>query len=379
MATESGLPRILVVDDEEAILETMVFTFRGEYEVFTTTAARQGLEMLDKHAPVSVVLSDQRMPDMSGVEFVSEVCERHPSTVRIMLTGFSDAEATIRAINDGHVYAYITKPWEPAQLKQVVRQAVDHHRLSVENEQLLGELRGANVFLTAVMDELDSGAIAGDAEGVIRALIRPVRDYFGLSGDPCGCALPQLLEDQGLEAIGAAALAVAGDEEVSFQDVDVGSNRFRVTSHALASSSGAALGRVIFFREVSHEPLNQEFNERIAELVGAEGSLRPHVLGVREALSALSQQVGASGIVSAGMTQLAERVSRTQTALEQWLDVDDAMAREDYPDAQGLRDRMRIASARWPLGDELPARVLALARSVDEYYDSGEKSRERVL
>ena len=73
MATESGLPRILVVDDEEAILETMVFTFRGEYEVFTTTAARQGLEMLDKHAPVSVVLSDQRMPDMSGVEFVSEV------------------------------------------------------------------------------------------------------------------------------------------------------------------------------------------------------------------------------------------------------------------------------------------------------------------
>ena len=79
------------------------------------------------------------------------------------------------------------------------------------------------------------------------------------------------------------------------------------------------------------------------------------------------------------MTQLAERVSRTQTALAQWLDVDDAMAREDYPDAQGLRDRMRIASARWPLGDELPARVLALARSVDEYYDSGEKSRERVL
>ena len=62
-------------------------------------------------------------------QFVTEVCRRHPATVRMILTGFSDMEAIIQAINDGHVYAYITKPWEPEQLKQLMKQAVDHYQL----------------------------------------------------------------------------------------------------------------------------------------------------------------------------------------------------------------------------------------------------------
>ena len=76
----SSAPKILVVDDEEAILETMTFTFQDDYEVFTSTDARKGLEILDEQSPVAVVLTDQRMPEMSGVEFVSEVCRRHPAT-----------------------------------------------------------------------------------------------------------------------------------------------------------------------------------------------------------------------------------------------------------------------------------------------------------
>jgi CheY-like chemotaxis protein len=152
--------RILVVDDEEAILETMAFTFEDDYEVVTSSSPRDGLAKLEKHAPIAVVISDQRMPEMTGVEFLAEVYKRHPSTVRMILTGFADMDATIGAINDGHVYAYVTKPWEPDQLKQVVRRAVDHHRLACENERLLGELRGGNVFLQAVMDQLDTGALA---------------------------------------------------------------------------------------------------------------------------------------------------------------------------------------------------------------------------
>src|SRR3990172_12122523 len=120
--------RILVVDDEEAILETMTFTFEDDYEVFTSQSAVKALEVLDERAPVAVVISDQRMPEMTGVEFLARVFQRHPTTVRIMLTGFADMDATIRAINDGHVYAYVTKPWEPEQLKQIVRRAIDHHR-----------------------------------------------------------------------------------------------------------------------------------------------------------------------------------------------------------------------------------------------------------
>ena len=101
MSTELTLPRILVVDDEEAILETMTFTFEDDYDVLTSSDARRALELLDENAPVAVVLTDQRMPNMSGVEFLTEVWRRHPATVRMILTGFADMEAIIQAINDG--------------------------------------------------------------------------------------------------------------------------------------------------------------------------------------------------------------------------------------------------------------------------------------
>jgi hypothetical protein len=79
------------------------------------------------------------------------------------------------------------------------------------------------------------------------------------------------------------------------------------------------------------------------------------------------------------MSELGERVSRTLTAVENWLAVDDAMAREEFPDPQLLQDRMRIATGRWPLSDELPERVGELARRVEEYYESGENPKQRVL
>jgi response regulator RpfG family c-di-GMP phosphodiesterase len=187
VSTESA-PKILVVDDEEAILETMTFTFQDEYEVFTSTDARKGLDILDAEAPVAVVLSDQRMPEMSGVEFVTEVWKRHPTTTRMILTGFSDMEATLSAINDGHVYAYITKPWEPDQLKLVMKQAVDHHRLALENQRLLADVTKANSFLGAVMDQLDTGAIAVDEAGIIQACPRTcVANRWRSTSKPGGC------------------------------------------------------------------------------------------------------------------------------------------------------------------------------------------------
>ena len=177
------LPRILVVDDEEAILETMTFTFMDVYEVVTASDAHSALELIDRHAPVSVVITDQRMPEMTGVELLQQIYERHPDTVRIILTGFADSENTIRAINDGHVYAYINKPWEPDELKAIVRRAVDHYVLASENRRLVGDLQSANFLMEAMMDRLDVGAIAVDETGVVRAANRPVREYLGLSGE----------------------------------------------------------------------------------------------------------------------------------------------------------------------------------------------------
>jgi CheY-like chemotaxis protein len=378
---EGELPRILVVDDEEAILETMTFTFEDDYDVFTSNDPRRALEILDEEGPFAVVLTDQRMPDMSGVEFVAEVCRRHPATVRMILTGFSDMDAIIQAINAGHVYSYITKPWEPEQLKQVMKQAVEHYKLTVENERLLSDLQRANRFLGAVMDELDTGAIAVDAGGVIQAVNRPVREYLGVDKDPRGKKFDALFEGDELEAFRAvvSSFDVEGEEEAAFCDVDVRGHRFRVARRILNDESGAPIGFVVLFREVSHEPLQRRFNEVLGSIAGADEDVRAQLEAARDQLPALAEKVNASPVESLGMSELKERISRTRTAVDHWLEVDDAMAREDFPDAQLLQDRMRIAMSRWPLGDEVPKRVLELARRVEEYYESGEKPGQRVL
>ena len=317
------------------------------------------------------------MPDMSGVEFVAEVWRRHPATVRMILTGFSDMEAIIQAINDGHVYAYITKPWEPDQLKQVMKQAVDHHRLAVENERLLGDLSQANRFLEAVIDELDSGAIALDSDDVIQAANRPVREYFGLEDDPRGLCFGDLLEKKGLVAV-REAVPDEAEGGASFHEVDVDNHRFRVTTRKLISG-GEELGRVVLFREISHEPLRRRFDELVDAWLAEEGSLRAGFEDGRDQLAGLAESVRKSTVQSAGMSQLSDRISRARTALENWLAVDDALAGEDFPDVQMLQDRMRLAGTRWPLGEQVPPRVSALAQRVADYYETGEQIREATL
>ena len=375
--------RILVVDDEEAILETMTYTFEDDYQVLTATSASQALELLEQQGPVAVVISDQRMPEMTGVEFLSKVFEMDPTTTRIILTGFADMDAIIRAINDGHVYAYITKPWEPADLKQVVRRGVERHALAVENQRLLSELRDGNVILQAVMDQLDTGAIAVDATGVVQAANKPARDWLGLTQDPRGRELEQVLETAGLEHLGGAAVRITSDEDVNYQEVEFirGDRklRLRITVQTLNDPEGRDLGRVILAREISHEPLRRRFDELLAAIVECEGELRGLLEKSLSELRVLQGQVSGSTIGSPGMAELADRISRSLTAIEYWLEVDAALAREEYPEAQLLVDRTRIAVSRWPLSDQLPERVRDLARRVEAYYESGENPKQRIL
>jgi CheY-like chemotaxis protein len=381
--TRSDLPRILIVDDEEAILETMTFTFMDVYDVITTTDAHQALELMDEHSPISVVITDQRMPEMTGVELLKEIYERYPDTVRIMLTGFADTDATIQAINDGHVYAYINKPWEPDELKQVVRRAVEHHALTTENRRLMADLRGAASVMQAVMDRLDVGAIALDRDGVVRASNEPARAFLGLGDELRGHGIRELLSKKGLDDLCVAVERLSDDQEGGFEDHDLPAGgkgyRVRLSSQALQGSDSEHLGRVVFVKEISHEPLRREFESIVSRVAGQEGSLREPLEQALEGLGELASKVGATGVASPGMGELAERVSRSRTAVENWLDVDEVLMRDEYPDAQLLLDRMRVASQRWPKSEDLPERVNALAQRVESYYESGENPRERVL
>lgn len=377
-------PRILVVDDEEAILETMVFTFEDDYEVVTAADARRALELLDQRAPIATVLTDQRMPGMTGVEFLALVYARHPETTRIILTGFADMDAIVKAINDGHVYAYVTKPWEPDHLKQVVRRAVELHALQCQNQRLLSHLRSSQVLLQAVMDQLGTGAIAVDPGGIVQATNRPACAFLGCGVDPVGRSLDDVLGTPGLAALREAVLRLDDGGDERFEEVPAKRGddllQLRVVVKTLHGPTGEQLGRVLLLREISHEPLRRELEDVVQALVAAgDDGLRDAIEHATPELRRIADCARASRIDSPGMSELAERASRTVTALENWISVDDAMAAEAYPDAQLLLDRMRVARARWPLGDELPGRVRELARRVEAYYESGENAKQRTL
>jgi FixJ family two-component response regulator len=380
--SKPDLPRILIVDDEEAILETMTFTFMDLYEVLTTSDPTTAMSILDENQPVSVVITDQRMPGMTGAELLKEVYARYPETVRIILTGFADSEATIKAINDGHIYGYINKPWEPDELKSIVRRASELHALAIENRRLVDDLSDANLFLGAVMDRLRTGAIAIDRDGIVRAVNKPAISFIGLTDDVRGRSLDDVLSAQDLKELVEAVRALADESGGSFEEVDLGvgeGHRVRISNQALIDDAGELIGRVILFKEISHEPLTRYFEEIVGRISGTKGALRGELETAQASLSALGERVVNGNVESANMSELGERVSRTRTAIENWLDVDDALAQDEYPDAQLLRDRLNVASKRWPRSESPPPRVVALSRAVEDYYETGENARVRVL
>lgn len=374
--------RILIVDDEEAILETMSFTFDEDYDVLTAPSARDAIALLDANAPIAAVITDQRMPEMTGVEFLARVCERHPNTTRIILTGYADGDAMVRAINEGHVYAYVTKPWEPDDLKQLVHRAVELHKLRLTNERLLEDVQQANRFLAAAIDEIFVGALVVDAAGVVRAANRPAREYLGLRSDPRGRSIAEVLGDPALDELRQTAERLGGGDGETYEELDLSvggvSLRLRVTVRTIQESS-QPIGRVLLLREISHEPLRRRFEELLNGIRAEAGALRPRLEKAQQELGECGAQVKRAGIDSPGMAELGERISRTRTAIEYWLAVEDALVREGYPDARLLLERMRIAMSRWPLPEDVPERVRALARRVEAYYQSGENPGQPVL
>jgi signal transduction histidine kinase len=140
-------PTLVVVDDEPEVLRSLHDLFRLEYRVLTFERPLDALEALGTLRDVAVILSDQRMPEMSGVEFLHKAQQTHPDATRLLVTGFTDIRAVIDAINRGHIARYVTKPWDSDELAAVVRQAAEQHELIVEKNRLLVELKDTNARL----------------------------------------------------------------------------------------------------------------------------------------------------------------------------------------------------------------------------------------
>jgi response regulator RpfG family c-di-GMP phosphodiesterase len=147
---------ILCVDDEVNILASLrrLLKRRG-YEVLTAESGQAGLEMLHS-TPVHLVISDMRMPEMDGAEFLQQVRQRWPDTVRLLLTGFADIPSIVSAINNGEIYRYITKPWDETELLLTVRRALERIALEADKRRLELQVRQQNEALQLLNAELES-------------------------------------------------------------------------------------------------------------------------------------------------------------------------------------------------------------------------------
>ncbi len=143
--------RVLFVDDEENILRALRRLFRKE--PWTIAFARSGseaLERFDREGPYDVVVTDQRMPGMTGVQLLTELKRRHPECIRIVLSGYTDVQTILDAVNQGAVYKFLTKPWEDGVLKDVVSDAVESVALRRQNEVLRAQVEARNAQLAAI-------------------------------------------------------------------------------------------------------------------------------------------------------------------------------------------------------------------------------------
>lgn len=159
---------VLLVDDDRNLLMGLKRTLRKKpYDVITAGSAREGLQLL-AGMPVDVVVSDEKMPEMSGAEFLIKVRVLYPDTTRIMLTGEATLDAAMRAINDGEIFRFLRKPCSPADLAVAIAQALEHTQQMAEHRRLLRRARSGESDLQKVEEENPGiAAIKRDATGAI--------------------------------------------------------------------------------------------------------------------------------------------------------------------------------------------------------------------
>jgi len=163
---------LLLVDDEGNILSALTRLLRRDgYQIFRANGGKAGLELLQQQK-VGVIISDQRMPEMTGVEFLSEVKTLYPDTVRMVLSGYTDLNSVTDAINQGAVYKFLTKPWDDELLRKNVTEAFEHFELKQDNLRLTRELQQANQQLSEINKGLENKVVeeAGKASSNLKVL-----------------------------------------------------------------------------------------------------------------------------------------------------------------------------------------------------------------
>ncbi|MBW3584702.1 MAG: SpoIIE family protein phosphatase [Cyanobacteria bacterium 0813] len=167
--------KLMVVDDEPDNLDLLYRTFRRDFQVYKADSALSALEVLDEQGEMAVIISDQRMPEMNGTEFLGKTVERFPDTIRILLTGYTDVEDLVEAINSGQVFKYITKPWNPEELKLVINQASDTYKYYKQRSVALRRALRKESLFNEVMSVI-RGSL--DYSSMVQTIVQTVGQTF---------------------------------------------------------------------------------------------------------------------------------------------------------------------------------------------------------
>lgn len=151
-------PAILLVDDEPEILTSLKGLLRREFTLFTAESGDEALEILRKNV-IQVIMTDQRMPEMTGSELLCKAKQLSGDSVRIIFTGYADIKAVVDAVNHGQLYRYITKPWDPDDLIQALHEAVDEYEKRQRHRRLFDEIK---TFLDETLESAEDGSSPSD-------------------------------------------------------------------------------------------------------------------------------------------------------------------------------------------------------------------------
>jgi len=232
---------LLLVDDEENILSALTRALRRDgYTILRATGGAAGLELLANH-PVGVIISDQRMPEMTGVEFLSHAKALYPDTVRIVLSGYTDLNSVADSVNRGAIFKFLTKPWEDEQLSAQVREAFQYYEMKQENLRLTAQLQTVNEALAvlnqtlekrveeqtrslrlnvhalrisqAVLEDMPLAVLGVGDDGVIAVANQAAHELLaapgtGLVGQAVATVLPDVVVQRCLSGVGGAPAAL---------------------------------------------------------------------------------------------------------------------------------------------------------------------------
>jgi diguanylate cyclase (GGDEF)-like protein/PAS domain S-box-containing protein len=257
---------LLLVDDEPNILAALKRQMRGAgCRILTAPGGREGLELL-AHEDVDVIVSDQRMPGMTGVEFLRAVKESHPDTVRMVLSGFTELQSVTDAVNEGAIYKFLTKPWDDTQLREHIEEAFRRKEMADENRRLGLELQAANLGLATANRQLEDLLRKKRAQlkrdnislDIVREALQHVPlAIVGLDDDEvvayANGAAQELFRDRGLllggraaEFMPAALAALRGAADGAVRTVELGGARYQVVAHSMGRGTRSR-GRLVTF------------------------------------------------------------------------------------------------------------------------------------